>query len=356
MERRRRKSRERGSAFRGKVKRNVDKSKQEASQYGYLKLPTGISMFTVTTPGRVKLDILPYKVKDPKHPDREDEFGVAVPGSLWYKRPFKVHKSVGVDNARVICPTSVGKACPICEYRSKRMKEGADKEELKSLKPTMRELYVVVPKDHPKLEEKPHLWDMSHYLFQKLLNEEIDECDDYEIFPDLKEGLTLRIRFAEESMGAYSFVEARKIDFEERDYEYDEDILDKIPNPDEIIQNSVLPASEIQQMFFDVPEPEDIAEDSAVVDDEEDDIPDIGSLTKPKTVAEDDDEEEPEPESEPEPKDEPKEEKRPRRRSRPQKAPSEKCPFGHEFGVDADKYDDCYDCQLWDECIEEADK
>jgi len=28
------------------------------------------------------------------------------------------------------------------------------------------------------------------------------------------------------------------------------------------------------------------------------------------------------------------------------------CPYGHEFGVDTDKYEDCDNCELWDECAD----
>ena len=356
MERRRRKEKRRGSAFRGKVRKDVERSKQQASQYGYLNLPQGVSMFSIEAPARVRFDILPYEVKDPKHPDRNEEFEVAVPGSLWYKRPFKVHRNVGVENKSEICPTSIGKPCPICEYRAKRIKEGADREETSALKPSTRNLYIVVPKGHDKFEEKPHLWEISQFLFQNLLNEEIEENEDYEVFPDLKEGLTLRVRWASRSLGSNSFAEASKIDFEERDYEYEDAILEQVPNLDDIIHNSVKSYKELQQEFFEVSDEELELEGNVEEDeDNEDDVPPPPpppTFTKHKTKGEDkepedDDEEEPEPEPTPKPK----------RKSRPTTTGGKnKCPYGYEFGVDVDQYDECDKCKVWDDCIEESER
>ncbi len=51
------------------------------------------------------------------HPDRDEEYGIAVPGSLWYKRPYWLHRGVGPENVSIVCPSSIGKKCPICEYR-----------------------------------------------------------------------------------------------------------------------------------------------------------------------------------------------------------------------------------------------
>jgi len=31
---------------------------------------------------------------------------------------------------------------------------------------------------------------------------------------------------------------------------------------------------------------------------------------------------------------------------------AEECPFDHTFGKDNDKFDDCDDCEIWNECNE----
>ena len=113
---------------------------------------------------------MPYEVTSKRHPDRNAEDEIAVPGSLWYKRPFKIHRNIGVDNDRVVCLTSVGKPCPICEKRSELVRQDADKEDTDALKQSLRNLYVVVPLDSKKHEVEPHIMDMSQYLCQDEIN------------------------------------------------------------------------------------------------------------------------------------------------------------------------------------------
>ena len=37
--------------------------------------------------------------------------------------------------------------------------------------------------------------------------------------------------------------------------------------------------------------------------------------------------------------------------------PSEEnqCPYGHVFGKDVQEYDDCDNCEVWDDCMEASD-
>ncbi|MCK9457302.1 MAG: hypothetical protein M0R31_08420, partial [Candidatus Riflebacteria bacterium] len=111
--------------FKGAVSRNAAKQSRGA-QYGHLNLPKGISVFREEPKTRVSLDILPYTVTDANHPDRDDEYAIASPGELWYKRPYWLHRNIGASNESVVCPTSVGKPCPICKHRAQMLKDGAD--------------------------------------------------------------------------------------------------------------------------------------------------------------------------------------------------------------------------------------
>ena len=282
------------SSFRDKVRSNSDSQRSGKSSYGYLKLPKGVKVFTPTPGERHKFDILPYRVTDKTHPDRNDEKDVAMVGDLWYKRPFKVHKNIGVSQDAVVCPTSFGKPCPICEYRAKRTKEGADKDELDTMKPSLRNLYCVIPIGEKKMEEVPHIWDMSQYLFQELLNEELDENDENAIFPDLEEGLTLKVRFDSKTFGkSKPYAEASRIDFLERDSAYDESILENIPNLDEVL--NLLSYKQIEAKFFEM---EDVV-DETDNDDEEEETPKKGKTTKSsvkrKEVDDEDDDDDDEP-------------------------------------------------------------
>jgi len=251
------------SRFSGKVKANAQKTKQAGSQYGYLNLPQGVGIYSPEPGGKAWLDILPYEVTDKRHPDRDDELGIAIPGELWWKRPFKIHRNIGSENDAVVCLSSIGKKCPICEYRADQIKKGADKEETDALKTSARNLYVVIPKRSRKYEEKPHIWDISQFLFQNLLTEELEEDDNYDRFPDLEQGFTLRIRFDSQTIGnSKPFAEASRIDFEERKEQYNEDILDDIPDLDEVL--NILSYSQLEAKFLEMdnePEPEDNIEE-----------------------------------------------------------------------------------------------
>jgi len=246
-------------SFADKVRANIEKQKSQKSQYGYLKLPKGVNVFKEEPGSRVKLDILPYVVTDPNHPDRDDELGIAVPGALWYKRPFKLHRNIGYNNMPLVCPTSIGKRCPICEYKQRLLKEGKDwrDDSVKALKTYLRNLYIVVPLDNKNYEERPYVWDISDHLFLNKLSTELEENPEYANFPDLEDGYTLRIRFTEEQFGKNKFADTSRIDFEKREKKYDKSILDKVPNLDEVLV--VLPYEQIEAKFFD-------SEDDAVTD------------------------------------------------------------------------------------------
>ena len=364
--------------FGNKVAGNSKKQNQEGSSYGYMQLPKGIGVFKEEPGGTCLLDILPYEVSDKRHPDRDDSLEIAVQGELWYKRPFKIHRQVGVNNEAIVCPTSIGRKSIISEYRTKRMNEGAPKDETDGYKQSKRNLYIVVPKElkgfKQDYEEKPHIWNISQAMFQKLLNEEVAENEDYGIFPDLEEGLSLRIRWASKTIGkSKPFAEASRIDFEERDEPYDESILKTVPDLDKVL--IVLSADEIERMFFEL---EDEPETKDKTKDPEDEKPAEakGRGTKkeePKKKEKEDppfdsdgdecvacegtgtnskgrecricegtgvkpEEKEKEPEKEKE--------------TTPKKSSDSECPKGHEWATDCEEYpDDCDDCDLWDKCL-----
>jgi len=319
-------------SFADKVRANIEKQKSQKSQYGYLKLLKGVNVFKEEPGSRVKLDILPYVVTDPNHPDRDDELGIAVPGALWYKRPFKLHRNIGYNNMPLVCPTSIGKRCPICEYKQRLLKEGKDwrDDSVKALKTYLRNLYIVVPLDNKNYEERPYVWDISDHLFQNKLSTELEENPEYANFPDLEDGYTLRIRFTEEQFGKNKFADTSRIDFEKREKKYDESILDKVPNLDEVLV--VLPYEQIEAKFFD-------SEDDAVTDVDKaiDEVVD--------EIDEDEDDEDVEPR------------KAKIIVSKPKLAVADgKCPYGHEFGRDEGSYLECADCIEWNACADAKDE
>jgi len=235
------------SVFSGRISENAKKRKK-GSSYGYLKIPKGIDVFNADPDSKVTMDILPYVVKQKNHPD-----GVAV-GEQWYKRPFQVHRSVGANSDAVVCLASFGKKCPICEYRNKLKKEGGEEEEIKALRPSSRNLYAVILKGK-KGDKKIHLFDFSDYLFQERFEEQLSDKDEFETFPDLEEGASIAVRFAENSFGGNKFADPTRFDFVERSEQYDNKMLEEIPSLDDCL--SELTYEELRAKFFEIEEEED---------------------------------------------------------------------------------------------------
>ena len=368
------------------VGRNAAKQSR-GSQFGYLNLPKGTPVFKEEPDTRVILDIMPYEVTIENHPDRDDDIGIALPGELWYKRPYSVHRNIGPENHSIICPTSIGQKCPICEYRAQLLKEGQkwDDPSVRALKPSKRNLYIVIPHGNKKLEEVPHIWDIAQSNFQVQLNEEIEENEANQSFPDLEEGKSLRIRFGEKSFGSNKFAQTSRIDFRDREKPYEDSILDDVPHLDEVLEVPSYKAVEV--MFFggldedaakcneeedeeekprrsrrSDPQPEsDNDDDSDDDEEEEEEKPRRGKGKKEEEEdSDDEDSDDDEEEEEKEPEKEPEAPKPPTRRTRkntdtPPATEKGKCPHGHRFGKDVDEYDECEKCKNWEACMDASE-
>lgn len=322
---------------------DVERRQKAAGGYGYLNLPKDLSLFKEKV-GRLKLDIIPYIVSNDSHPDANPDIpDSAHKGNPWYKRPIWVHHRIGVENESVICLKSVGKKCPICEQRDKQFREGMDRDDV-TPKAQLRNLYVVIPIGHKDYEEEMHIWEISNGNFQKELDDELEESPEYGVFPDPEEGLTLNIRFSEESFDKNKFAEASRIDFKERDESYDEGIMEEAPNLDEIF--TVLSYKELEMKFFELDE-EDIDKD------EKEGEPEPASkhpFRKRKKIVKEKEEEVDEEESQigSEAEVEVEEDKPPKRKRKAQS--EEECPKGYAFGKDWDEYAECDDCEVFDAC------
>jgi len=252
------------TSWKDKVSFNSAQQRSKASNYGHLLLPRGVPIFKEEPASRVSLDILPYIVTDPNHPEKDEERGVAVQGSEWYRRSYKLHRNIGAADVALVCPTSVGKKCPICEYRQNLLNRGANWQDdaVRKIRPSDRSIYYVVPIGHKKYEQRVHVWDISHFCFQSKLNDEIEENPDFGSFPDPgPDGLTLKIRFSEEKIGSNVFADTSRIDFEQRSYSYGEEDINNLSSLDEVID--VKDYAEIKRAFFETGDmdEDDIEED-----------------------------------------------------------------------------------------------
>jgi hypothetical protein len=357
-------------SFKGKTSTRAERDKKEGSSYGYLLLQKNVSVYNPEAGKSVKLDFIPYIVTDPKHPDRDDENGIAQEGDPWYRKVYWRHTNIGADPTAYVCLKSIGKKCPICEHLAKRKKNGADEEETNALKASKRVLYVVIPLDSEKYEKKLHVMDFSYFNFQNLLDDELRENDEQSIFPNLVEGETLKVRFASKTIAdSKPFPQASRIDFIARKTDYEESILEEAPNLDEMLK--VLSYKELQAKLFEM----DIEDADETLDneeeEEEDDVPVRKGKSVKKKVVEEEEEEEEEEDEAPRKKsskvverktlvsarrkhveddeEEEDEEDKPVKKGSSKKT---KCPYGHKFGIDHEEYDDCEDCAKWDECLE----
>ena len=264
--------------FKKAVSHNTAQQK-DASGFSHLRVPNGVTIYKPEE-GKRKFDILPYIVMTDSHPDKDNEVGIAVKGGLWYRMPYKVHRGVGTDNSMVVCPTTFNKPCPICEYHTKRRKEGAEKDELDALRTSKRNLYALMPVNDKKYKEEVHVWDVSDFLFQQLFNKELEDNEDYTVFPDLEEGLTLEVRFEEHKFEGRGFLKPSRIDFKSRDEAYDESILDDVPCLEEMLK--IPKYKDLEVLFFQVADIDDEDEDE---DDEDEDAPTTKRSSRKKKSA-----------------------------------------------------------------------
>ena len=344
-----------------------------------LQLTGNTPLFTPNKSRVYQLDILSYIVTDPNHPDQFGLNGAKVVsvGDIWYKRPYGLHRIPAA-----LCPrlSFNNKECNVCEYRShleleRKRERGVGHnpytKQIQKLKPSSRNLYVVIPVNDPDFEEKPHIWDISYFLFQDLLNDEIEENEQYASFPDPDEGYTLNVHLKLKHFGPAPFVEAEKINFIKRDTAATLRVqkhLNSVPNLDLIIEANL--RSTFQKLSSFKPtkiKPTKIRRGDPTSSNKEagrmiqiatdlnkvlglqpsidikaslgrikilvreaaelivpEDLPFLSADTR-KVVE---------------------------RNTLTRMTPASDCPYGHAFGYDTDEYADCDDCPVWEACID----
>ena len=240
----------------------------ETHKSGYestsLKLPKEVKLFKLDKEGTRRVDILPYRATIANPMVRD---GLIEEGDLYFERTFYVHRGIGPNQDTYVCPAkSANQRCPICEYRAKLAKDPeSDEEQIKALAWKERQLWNVIDLDAP--DEGVQLWDISYHLFGKLMDKAVRDADpdeDFEYFPDLANGKTLKLGIAEKSFAGRNFYEVQTIGFKPRKRNYDESILDDVYCLDDLIQ--VLPYEKLKSILF-------MTEESRVDDEEEEERP-----------------------------------------------------------------------------------
>ncbi len=331
--------------FKGRMS-SVTGKRKRGRTYGYLTIPNNIEIFQLEkNTCKVEMDILPYEVTLHNHPDQD--IG-AEKGVYWFKRPFLLHRNVGVNHASIVCPTSFGNPCPICEYKRKLYKTGGNEDEISEIRVSKRNLYAIIVKrvdDQKFTDSQIQLFEFSDKLFEEVLEEQLEEDENLETFALPDEGSTVYVRFSEDSFGTTKYAKATRFELIERDKQYDESILDLVPKLDECI--NVLDYDAIKNLFFNVVEDDDYDDDYDDEDDDED-IEEKEEVPRTKKSLRIDADE-----NEIQTDDTKEDERKPRRRSRKIDDVDTRCPFGHVFGKDYDSFEDCDDCDVWRDCRKE---
>jgi hypothetical protein len=241
------------------------KERKESSGSPTLTI-TKDEMFQIKNTKPLRLDILPYTVSDPKHPNQEV-------GELYYTRTFYVHKNVGASHLTFVCAQKTfGKPCPICDYRAKIIKDPETDEDLiKDISPKIRQLYNVV--DYTNKDKGVQVWDISWHLFGKKLTDYLynsDEEDDYYRFADIEDGLTLRLGLEQASWRGSTYYEVVSIEFKQRKNDYagaDADLLENVYDLDKILK--VVDYEKLKNIFLEVMNEES---ENDIEDDSDDDL------------------------------------------------------------------------------------
>ena len=304
--------------------------------------------------GKNRINIIPYTIKTKNHPlVKRGEFEV---GDSDYVMDVFTHRGVGPSEATVLCLKSTyGKPCPICEQSALLRKQGKEKE-ASDLKPSRRVFYNIQDTKEP---DKLKVFETSHYLFEKELIDEArdDEEGGFVDFADPIDGKEIKFRASEVQKGTIKYKEFKSFAFEDRDDPIPDELLESAISFDEIL--NVPTYEEVEKILFgqdddDEDEDEAPAKKSKYEDEDDDEEPEPKKFKPAKNR---DDEESDDEESE----DEDDEPKKPAKKveeddedePEPPKKSCGKCPFGHCFGKDDDKYDDCDNCDVWDKCVKE---
>jgi hypothetical protein len=176
------------------------------------------------------VDIIPYKVGEGNP--------YAQKGDYYYERTFWTHRSVGPNQDSYVCLRTFKKPCPICQYRAKLKKQGAEEEVWKALNPKQRQLFNVFV--HKEPDKGVQILEISFHNFGDYLDAKIRKADEskrikYERFYDPEKGYTLRLGASVSKMGKNEFVEFNDIEFKKRQEPLDEATLDETACLDDLL-------------------------------------------------------------------------------------------------------------------------
>jgi len=313
-----------------------NKSAKSSGNYGnrILELPEGTEFFKPVE-GKNAIEILPFFASSKKHPDvANNDIQVGDPD---YLLDLWVHRGIGISKTDdFLClRKNYNKHCPICEEMDLLRQNGADKEMTDAFKPKRQVCYNVL--DHS--DGKVKVFIVSHFLFEKELQDEVSSGDELVTFSHPTEGKTIKFRARKKTMGKREFFEFKSFSFEEREETLTEKILKQALDLDQFL--NVVDYEKMKKVFH-------CEEENQEEKEEEEEKPvrkkEIKSPKERTAGPEEDDEE-----------DDEEDEEKPVKKEVKKEIKS-KCPHGHAYGKDTDEYPECDTCKVWDDCIEEKEK
>lgn len=336
-----------------------DNGGSKSNVFDYKKIDDEVVFFKPQE-GKSRINIIPYTIKTKNHPlVKRGEFEI---GDKDYVMDYFVHRNVGPSEATVLClKNTYGKPCPICEQSALLYKQGKE-DEAKELKVSRRVVYNVEDLKEPG---KLKIFETSHALFEKELIDEARDDDEggFIDFADEEDGYEIKFRATEVQKGKLKFKEFKSFSFEKREEPIPDELLESAISFDEIM--NIPTYEEVGKILFGRDDEGSDESENKSKDIDEDDSGEDRPIKKPSKKHEEDDEveekskknknrEEGEDDEDGEEFETPKKpvkEVEESEESEPPKKSCGDCPFGHCFGKDVDKFDDCDDCDKWDKCM-----
>ncbi len=212
-------------------------------------LPDGMEQFDVKKSGTIRIDIVPYVVREESHPERIKK------KTLWPKRMFRAHST---PMGKIICPKSVDptRKCRHCKKFFDLKKECDENEEMsdkqkdKILAPfkgqTWEAFFILNPKNPKKVMFYPTSWGK----FPKKLAEVCETTSQKNLlyFEPTTDGKTLKCAFNKKVFNGSQFFECVNIEFKPRE-ELDEAMIIKQTKDIASLLN-VLPDETLKKMFY----------------------------------------------------------------------------------------------------------
>lgn len=225
-------SRFRKTVGQGDLKKRTEESynsKDDSGKFrGYIKSSIPIKQWKCDEGDHV-IDILPWLAGKNNPNGLEENDGT-------HKVEVFAHYGIGVNENSYVCPQlTIGKPCPICEYRNAMKKEdNYDEDAFKALNAKRRVIYQVCVFDTPKTEAAGVMyWDASFHLAEKniVALAKNNRTGEFIPFADPDKGKT--IEFTREGKGITTDYTALK--FTERE-PIPDDVLDQCVCLDDYIE------------------------------------------------------------------------------------------------------------------------